>query len=132
MSVLLDTSVFLLALRRRKPVQLHEDELARLLRTGNAALLGIVRQELLSGIPDRRWFVRLRDELRALDDYPVTSLHYETAAEFFNVCRVHGIQGTMTDFLLCAVATTDDLSIYTTDNDFRQYAKHIPIRLHIA
>jgi predicted nucleic acid-binding protein len=129
MSVLIDTSVWSLVLRRSRPVSPYAEELARLLRTGNAALLGVIRQEVLSGISDHQKFVRLRDELRALDDYGVTPFHYETAAESFNVCRARGIQGTMSDFLLCAVAMTDDLPIYTTDQDFKQFARHLPIKL---
>jgi predicted nucleic acid-binding protein len=130
MSVLIDTSVWSLVLRRSRPLSPYAEEVARLLRTGTAVLLGVVRQELLSGIADRQKFVRLRDKLRALDDYPVTSVHYETAAESFNVCRAHGVQGTMVDLLVCAVAMDEEIPIYTTDRDYLQYAKHLPIQLH--
>ncbi len=131
MSVLVDSSVWSLALRRSRPPSPHADALTKLVRTGNALLLGIVRQEVLSGIPDLVRFERLRDELRNLPDHPVTSFHYETAAEFFNRCRRHGVQGTTVDFLICAVAALEDLEIYTTDRDFQLFAKHLPIKLFV-
>ena len=129
MSVLIDTSVWSMALRRAKAPSPHAENVARLLHGGNAILLGMVRQEVLSGMSDIKKFERLRDELRNLPDHPVTSQHHETAAEFFNRCRGHGIQGTMIDFLLCAVAAIDQLAIYTTDQDFDHFAKHLPIKL---
>ena len=129
MSVLVDTSVWSLALRRAKAPSPHAENVARLLRTSNAVLLGIIRQEVLSGIPDMKKFERLRDELRNLPDHPVKLIHHETAAEFFNRCRSHGVQGTTVDFLLCAVAAIDQLPIYTTDQDFQHFAKYLPIKL---
>jgi predicted nucleic acid-binding protein len=129
MSVLIDTSVWSLALRRTRAPSPHADNIAGLLRSGNALLLGIIRQELLSGVPDAKRFERLRDELRNLPDHPVISLHHETAADFFNRCRSRGVQGTLVDFLLCAVAAIDNVEIYTTDQDFQHFAKHLPIKL---
>jgi PIN domain nuclease of toxin-antitoxin system len=52
------------------------------------------------------------------------------AAEFSNTCRVHGVQGSPTDFLLCAVAVRHDWEIFTEDSDFQLYGQHIPIALH--
>jgi predicted nucleic acid-binding protein len=128
MKVLVDTSVWSLALRRHRPAGAEAAALATLLRNGNAALLGVVRQEVLSGIPDERLFHRLRDQLRVLPDYPLATTHYEAAAEAFNLCRRRGVQGSLVDFLLCAAAVTDGLPLYTTDQDFGLYAKHLPVR----
>jgi predicted nucleic acid-binding protein len=54
---------------------------------------------------------------------------YELAAEFFNTCRSKGIQGSNTDFLICAVAHCRSYSILSTDNDFQNFLVHIPIIL---
>ena len=35
----------------------------------------------------------------------------------------------MIDFLICAVTVDNGMLIFTTDNDFDDYAKHLPIRL---
>ncbi len=52
------------------------------------------------------------------------------AAHYYNLCRRHGVQGTATDLLLCAVAVRHGLRIFTTDADFDLYAKHLPITRH--
>jgi predicted nucleic acid-binding protein len=51
------------------------------------------------------------------------------AAEFANICRGKGIQGSTIDFLICAVAALENLMIFTTDKDFENYRKHLPIRI---
>jgi len=53
-----------------------------------------------------------------------------TAARFFNLSRRKGVQGSNTDFLICAVAVRHRLAIFSTDKDFAQYAKYLPIVLH--
>jgi len=59
----------------------------------------------------------------------VTFADYEEAATFFNRCRAKGIQGSNTDFLICAVAVRNEFPIFTTDADFIHFATVIPIKL---
>ncbi len=93
-------------------------------------MIGPVRQELLSGIRKEEQYRLLRDHLRAFPELEVTSRDYETAAEFFNCCRGKGIQGSNTDFLLCAIAANKKIPIFTTDGDFALFQPHLPIMLH--
>ena len=130
MKVLVDTSVWSLAFRRRAPTHPTVDELRRLIGHGRAAIVGPIRQEVLSGIRERATFERLRDHLRAFSDEPITEADYERAAECFNTCRARGLQGSNTDFLICSVSTRLGTPILTTDGDFKEFAKVLPIRLH--
>ncbi len=131
MNVLVDSSVWSLALRRRQPEGTAiVRELRELIVEGRANLIGPVRQEVLSGIRDSAQFRRLRDALRAFPDVEVTTSDFERSAEFFNLCRSRGIQGSNTDFLICAVADRQHMSILTTDQDFPHFAEHIPVPLH--
>lgn len=130
MKVVVDTSVWSLALRRRAPAHAAVDELRLLIQHGRVAMLGPIRQELLSGIKDAATFLRLRDQLRAFEDERITSEDFERAAEHFNTCRTAGVQGSNTDFLLCAVSERTGFPILTTDADFSRYAKHVPVTLH--
>lgn len=93
-------------------------------------MIGPVRQELLSGLRTEEAFVRLRDHLRAFADEPLTTADYERAAEYFNTCRAAGVQGSNTDFLICAAAERRQLAILTTDRDFDRFAALLPIALH--
>jgi hypothetical protein len=62
--VLVDTSVWSLALRRRAPAHASVGELTRLIAHGRVAMIGSIRQEILSGIRDPATFTQLRDRLR--------------------------------------------------------------------
>jgi predicted nucleic acid-binding protein len=131
MNVLVDTSVWSLALRRRATSRSAEAlELAELVREGRAEILGPVRQELLSGVVGPKQYETLRGYLRAFPDIILEAADYEQAATFFNTCRAKGVQGSNTDFLICSAAVRRRLGILTTDADFPRFARLLPIQLH--
>ena len=136
MKVLVDTSVWSVALRRPKNGELSTDQqttvnaLADLVRDGRAVLIGAIRQELLSGIKTQNQFEVLRDSLVAFDDLALPIHVYELAAQAFNTCRASGVQGSNTDFLICAAATHHQLPIFTLDQDFLMYQRCLPIHLY--
>ena len=129
MNVIVDTSVWSYALRRRRS-QEHPSVgvLQQLVVDGQVRILGCIRQEILSGIRSPQ-FRLLRDQLRAFPDEVLESKDYERAAEFFNTCRQKGIQGSNTDFLICAVAVNRDYSILTADQDFREFQRVLGFKL---
>jgi predicted nucleic acid-binding protein len=130
--VLVDTSVWSLALRHRNSAQANPivRELEELIRDTRVCIIGPIRQEILSGIKDHKQFELLKNRLRAFPDLDLDEEDFERAAEIFNRCRATGIQGSNTDFLICAAAERHDLSIFTTDQDFARYKKYCPILLH--
>ncbi len=132
MKVLADTSVWSLALRRRGATvdPGTREELARLIRSYRIALIGPVRQELLSGIRFEEQYLRLQNSLRAFPDLLLRTDDYELAVRCFNRCRARGIQGSNTDFLICAVALSREMPIFTTDRDFLGYASVLGVLLH--
>lgn len=131
MKVLVDTSVWSEAFRRNHPLKGdHAHELARLIEDGAAALIGPIRQELLSGITDGKQFQKLRNAMQSFSDEMLDTEDFVSAAACYNKCRQHGIQGEHVDFLICAIAMKHDLPIFTVDKDFAQYAKILPIKFH--
>jgi len=135
MSVLVDTSVWSLALRRRYRHLTTADqaivaELSELAREGRVHIVGIVRQELLSGIKTTAQYNKLRDALRAFPDEPITTADHEGAAKCSNTCRAKGIVCSVVDALICEIAVVRKWSIFTTDPDFANYARVLPIKLH--
>ena len=128
MKVLVDMSVWSLALRRKEPSEISK-KLTDLILSSLVVMIGPVRQEVLSGISDKTVFLRLKAKLDAFDDFDIDKKDYETAAEFYNVCRKNGIQGSHIDFLICAAAHNNNFLIYTTDKDFDNFAKYLPIKL---
>ena len=131
MNVLVDTSVWSLALRRRAPKDTSvERELSELIREGRVVVAGPIRQELLSGVRGEAQFKKLRDRLRAFGDLFLDESDYEEAAMCFNSCRAKGVQGGSVDFLICAICVRRKLAIFTTDQDFVHYSKVLGIKLH--
>jgi len=125
-SVLVDTTVWSMALRNKKK---DSRFLNQLIQTNQVRIIGAIRQELLSGIKDNTQFKKLRNHLTSFPDYPVTPYHYVKAAQLYNVCRTHGIQASHIDFLISAVAIEEDLELYTFDKDFEKIAELVPLRL---
>ena len=134
MKVLVDTSIWSLALRRSASISEKEqtliNELSELINEVRVALIGPIRQELLSGISNQTQFDLLKEKLRTFEDLNLEQEDYEQAAEFFNTCRKSGIQGSQVDFLICAVAERRGLPIFTSDKDFELYSKRLNITLH--
>ncbi len=93
-------------------------------------MLGAIRQELLSGIRSNEQFKKLRDGLRAFSDIILEEADYEEAASCFNRCRAKGLQGSNTDFLICAVALRRNAAVLTTDDDFEGFTRVLHVNLH--
>jgi predicted nucleic acid-binding protein len=71
----------------------------------------------------------LKEKMKGFNDFQIETSDYELAAEYSNLCRKNGIQGSNTDFLICAVAVRNNFEIFTLDDDFDQYKKYLPIKL---
>jgi predicted nucleic acid-binding protein len=133
MKVLVDTSIWSMALRRgTRSASAEAEELRNLIRDHRVQMIGPIRQEILSGIRSESQFRRLQRSLASFPDVTILTEDYVTAARFFNLCRSKGIQGSNTDFLICAVAVRNKSHIYTIDRDFTLFSEHVPIVLHIA
>jgi len=133
MKVIVDTSVWSLALRREKQeFSPTVQEFQRIIHDHRVQMIGPIRQEILSGIRSESQFNKLRKHLESFPDLPALTEDYVTAARYFNRCRSKGLQGSNTDFLICAMADRNKLSIFTTDRDFELFSMYIPIILHKA
>ena len=133
--VLVDTTIWSLALRRRS-ADLGPDERtlveewASLVKVGGAALVGPIRQEILSGIRRPRVFRALQERLSDFPYLEILPRDYDQAAMFFNACRARGASGSAIDMLICACASRHRVPVFTADSDFVRYARYVPIGLH--
>ena len=135
MNVLIDTSVWSLAFRRKAADLSPAEralvaELTELIGEGRARIIGLIRQELLSGIKRAAQYEELRNALAAFPDEPVGTSDYEAAAKAGNDCRAKGIVVSVVDLLICAIAVKRGWSVFTTDPDFKNYARVLPLKLH--
>ena len=131
MRILPDTPIWSAAFRRGDDAAgIYRDEMLKLVNQGLVEIIGPIRQEILSGIRDRSKFDVVRNRLRAFPDLEIGTGDYEDAAAYYNRCRSKGIQGSFTDFVICAVAIRHDLEVFTDDKDFLGYKTVLPIRLY--
>ena len=130
MSVLVDTSVWSIALRRDRPEASREIEALRAaVERGEVCLLGVILQEVLQGFPSSD---RTRRLVERLSPFPVLSLHrgdYIYAAEIRNRCRFKGLTISTIDAQIAAAAINHRCSLLTVDRDFAGVARHFPLRL---
>jgi len=130
--VLVDTPIWSLAFRK-KVGNINDTaikNLTDLIYDRRVAIIGPIRQEVLSGISDRNKFYEIKDKMSLFSDYSIRTNDYEFAAECSNECRGNGIQGSHTDFLICAMAIKNGWEIFTEDADFFEYEKYVPIKMY--
>ena len=132
MKVIVDTPVWSLAFRKKSNNEksIIVNNLTYLIRNAHIKIIGPIRQEVLSGISDKNKFYEIKNKMTVFTDYVIQTADYEFAAACYNECRQHGIQGSHTDFLICAVAIKNDWEIFTEDKDFFEYAKHLSIKIY--
>ena len=132
MKVIVDTPIWSLAFRKKNYSEenITINNLIVLMRNAQIEIIGPIRQEVLSGISDKNKFYEIKNKMSVFMDYAVQTSDYEFAAECSNECRMNGIQGSHTDFLICAVAIKNDLEIFTEDKDFFEYKKYLPIKIY--
>ena len=103
MRILVDSCVWSAVLRRGSlasdPVRI---EMVRLIEEGCVELIGPVRQEILSGVRTQSQFDSLREALELFPEINIRSQDFVEAARLYNLCRSRGIQGSGTDFVICA------------------------------
>ncbi len=126
MSVLVDTSVWSLALRRDRPDITPElAELRRVLRGHEPVFTtGLVLQELLQGFRGPRARDAIIERFAALPSLRPEREDHIAAADLRNDCRRRGIQVGTIDALLAQLCIRFELTLLTTDADFARIAEH--------
>lgn len=123
-----DTSVWSLALRRDVPPDVPEvNQLRRSLETGSVFCTGLVLQELLQGFAKPKAHEEIVSRFAALPLMVPDREDHIRAAELRNRCRRKGVQSGTIDALLAQLCVRYDLTMLTTDNDFRNMASIIPL-----
>lgn len=131
MTLLVDTSVWSLALRRDAAGAEPE------VRALNDALLGddfvvttgLILQELLQGFAGPRDRAQIIERFAALPVLQPDRDDHVAAAMLRNTCRRAGIQVGTIDALLSQLCIRHGLTLLTTDRDFALASKHCALRL---
>jgi predicted nucleic acid-binding protein len=125
--LLADTSVWSLALRRKNTARLSPNgqklkaNLVQAIQDGRVAMLGLLRQELLSGIKEKAQFDKVKAALNPYLDEPVTTADHEYAAHVYNEYRNQGVEAGTVDILICAVAVRRGWEVLSGDGGLNRY-----------
>jgi hypothetical protein len=119
--LLVDTSVWSLALRRKSTASLTSEEqnlkakLVQAIQDGRVAMIGLLRQEILSGIKEKGQFDQVKAALDPYLDEPINTADHEYAARVYNECRNQGAEAGTVDILICAVAVRRGWEVLSGD-----------------
>jgi predicted nucleic acid-binding protein len=128
--VIVDTDVWSEAFRKPKGKESKQVTILKeLILDVRVEMIGMIRLEILSGIRELERFEKFSKSLEAFSDKQVETSSYILAAKLLNLCRKNGIQGSLTDFIICACSIEWKTAILTKDKDYSLYSKYIPIEL---
>jgi len=128
---IIDTSVWSEALRRKKnTVNSSETVVRKIIENDDEiVILGIILQEILTGISNEKLFREIKD---ILDDFvflDITKNDYIYASELSNKCRSKGVIAGSIDFLIASAAIRNELQLVTFDKDFFNISKHSNLKI---
>jgi predicted nucleic acid-binding protein len=131
LSLFVDTSVWSLALRRDPPSSTREVRaLIRAIEAGETILTtGLVLQELLQGFSGPKARGQILDRFSAVPLLVPDRDDHIGAAELRNRCRRSGVQIGTIDALLAQLCIHHDLTMLTSDNDFKHVATHCALKV---
>lgn len=137
MSLLVDTSVWSLALRRDTPpdtssLQAAVSALRDALQRGDTIVTtGLILQELLQGVVQPRSRERIADQFSALPCLMPDRDDHAQAALLHTRCRQRGLQVGTIDALIAQLCIRHQLMLLTTDRDFAAISRLEP-KLRLA
>jgi predicted nucleic acid-binding protein len=130
-TLLVDTSVWSLALRRDTPAREPQvDALEAALGGADVVVTtGIVLQELLQGFAGPKHRSRVIDSFSALPLVQPDRQDHIAAADLRNTCRRAGVQVGTIDALIAQTCIRHGLTLLTTDQDFSHMARHSKLKV---
>ena len=131
MTLFVDTSVWSLALRRDASSDEPEVQQLKnaLMGADVVVTTGMVLQELLQGFSGPKAREQIVERFASLPLLQPDREDHIAAAELRNKCRRAGIQVGTIDALLAQLCIRHDLTLLSTDNDFKLAAPHCALRV---
>ncbi len=131
MSLLVDTSVWSLLLRRDRPDDSPEVAAVTEALESGARILstGLILQELLQGFSGPKARRQIVERFSAFPLLVPDREDHVSAADLHNRCRARGVQTGTIDALLAQLCIRHELTLLTTDVDFQHIAKHAPLQV---
>lgn len=134
MALFVDTTVWSLALRRDVVVEVPEVKALKhaLAEGGQIVTTGLVLQEILQGFSGPKVKADIIERFTAIPFVSPDLVDHITAADLRNTCRRAGVQVGTVDAILAQLCIKHQLILLSTDNDFRNMAKHCDLKIWSA
>ena len=131
MTLLVDTSVWSLALRRDTTASEPEVEALKEALAGSGVVVttGLILQELLQGFVEPKARLQLIESFAALGLIQPNREDHIAAANLRNTCRQAGVQVATVDALIAKLCIRHDITLLSTDEDFAHAARHCKLKL---
>jgi len=127
-SILIDTSVWLFALRKDYIPEI-KDRVAILLKENPVFTTGIINLEILSGTKSRSEYQRLKNRLEALEKIRTDEAVWDMACDLGYKLRRKGLTIPHTDILIAACALSEECVLLHADNHFDLIAKNVNLKV---
>lgn len=131
MTLLVDTSVWSLALRRDAISNEPEIQALKVALAGSDVVVttGLVLQELLQGFTGPKARTQIIEAFASLPLIQPDRDDHISAADLRNACRKMGVQVGTVDALIAQLCIRHDLTLLSTDKDFAHAAQHSKLKL---
>jgi predicted nucleic acid-binding protein len=131
LTLLVDTSVWSLALRRDAPALVPQMAALQEALASSAQIVttGLILQELLQGFSGAKAQEQIIEHFAAFGLLQPDRQDHIAAARLRNTCRRAGVQIGTIDALLAQLCIRHKLTLLTTDQDFTHAALHCPLKV---
>lgn len=131
MRVLVDTSAWSLALRRRGPADDPTAHRLKALLLGDEDLFltGLILQEILQAFRQEKTFRRMVTYFEPFSLLPLGRSSFVAAAKLHRHCRSKGVSVTTADCQIATAAIENDCLLLAADKDFEHIARHSDLKL---
>lgn len=131
MTLLVDTSVWSLALRRDADADAPEVQVLKEALSGADVIVttGLILQELLQGFAGAKASEQIVERFSSLPLIQPDREDHVAAARLRNLCRRSGVQLGTVDALIGQLCIRHDLVLLSTDQDFVHAAKHCNLKV---
>ena len=131
MTLLVDTSVWSLALRRDVNVIEPEVDALKAALAGSDVVVttGLILQELLQGFAGPKSRTQIIESFTSLSLVQPDREDHIAAADLRNTCRRAGVQVGTVDALIAQLCIRHNLMLLSTDKDFAHAAQHCKLKL---
>lgn len=125
--VIIDSSVWVQYFRA--PDSAEGEEVERLIRAGEVAVVGAIYAELVHGARDEKELRRLEEDLNAFPFFDTDKWVWRRAGRLLFELRRQGVTVSLADAVIAAIALEAGHEVYTLDEHFQR----VPgLRLHEA